>query len=78
MGHLGMNKNWQKREIAQHLIKAAAELVENWDEHVDPDDIEADFAQECIARWLKNLPTAHWDDRLGPRPTTRTGRGGPR
>lgn len=61
----GMNKHWQKREIAEHLIKAAGDLIENWDQG---GDIEADYARECIARWLKSLPSAAWDDRLGPRP----------
>jgi len=61
---VGMSKPWQKREVAEHLVKAAGRLVEQWDD----EDIEADYARECIARWLKDLPTKAWDDRLGPRP----------
>lgn len=62
---LGMNKHWQKREVAECLIKAAGDLIEGW----DVEDIERDYARDCIARWLKNLPSAAWDDRLGPRPS---------
>lgn len=62
---IGMGSQWVKREIAERLIRAAGDLV---DELAEDEDIGDANARECLARWLKDLPGRAWDDRLGPRP----------
>lgn len=59
-----MNSQWQKREIAEHLIKAAGDLVESWDQS---EDIDPELVRECLNTWLKRLPGRAWDPRLGTR-----------
>jgi hypothetical protein len=63
----GMGTAWKKREVAERLIRAAAELVAGWDDG----DIPQDEARDYIAGWLKNLPGRAWDSRLGPEPDSR-------
>lgn len=63
-----MGERWMKREVAEHLLNAAGSLVEFWSEDADRAEIPADFARECIARWLKDLPGDSWDTRLGECP----------
>lgn len=67
---IGMGAAWKKREVAEHLIHAAADLVENW--HVE--DIDKIEVREYISGWLARLPGHAWDDRLGLRPEHRKAR----
>lgn len=62
-----MGEAWKKRDVAEQLIRAAGDLIENWDD----EDISVMCAREYIAGWLRRLPGHAWDDRLGLRPENR-------
>ncbi|MFJ4965949.1 hypothetical protein ACIP6P_26490 [Streptomyces sp. NPDC088729] len=63
---LGVNE--KKRRVAKCLIQQAATMVEFWGEMGDP-AVDGEFARECLARWLEDLPGKDWDLRLNePRP----------
>jgi hypothetical protein len=61
----------RKARLAQDLITAGADAIEQWDpelhEGITQDDARADFAL-----WLKYLPrNGGWDSRLGPDPAAK-------
>lgn len=59
-----MTQNQMKQAVAAALIQHAGTLVEFWGQAGNP-DIPVEFARDCIARWLKDLPGDTWDARLG-------------
>ncbi|MET7816240.1 hypothetical protein ABZT26_36060 [Streptomyces sp. NPDC005395] len=55
----------QKRRVARALLVQAGSLVEFWSEDPHSEGVDAEFARECLARWMKALPGDDWDLRLG-------------
>lgn len=62
VAELGINA--KKRIVAQAILKAAGDLVENWDQ----DGVTAQEAAELLAKWLQYTPGKDWDTRLGAAP----------
>lgn len=56
----------KKHIVARALIHQAGNLVEFWSALGDDDRVDAEYARECLARWLKDLPGDAWDIRLNP------------
>ncbi|MEU3399380.1 hypothetical protein [Streptomyces filamentosus] len=56
----------KKRLVARALLHQAGTLVEFWSVLGDDDQVDAEFARECLARWLQGLPGDDWDIRLDP------------
>ncbi len=54
--------------VAEALIAAGADLAAKWNAK-SHQDVGADFAAECIGRWLSYLPNCEWDARLPERST---------
>lgn len=63
-----MTDNEKRRVVAGELLVAAGTLVEFWTEKTQGEEwageIDAEFARECLARWLNRLPGNVWDTRL--------------
>ncbi|WP_214665741.1 hypothetical protein, partial [Streptomyces javensis] len=59
---LGVNE--KKKRVASALLTQAGNLVEFWSE-MGEQGVDAGFARDCLARWLKDLPGDAWDTRLG-------------
>lgn len=62
----------KKRLVARVLLGEAGTLVEFWSEkaadRMEPEEaeqIDGEFARQCLASWLKRLPGDDWDIRLG-------------
>ncbi|MEV1042947.1 hypothetical protein AB0J01_41265 [Streptomyces sp. NPDC050204] len=60
----------KKRLVPRALLLQAGNLVEFWSVLGDDDRVDAEFARECLARWLKDLPGDDWDVRLDAPRTT--------
>ncbi|MDJ0465064.1 hypothetical protein [Streptomyces sp. H27-C3] len=60
-----LGANAKKRLVARRLLHQAGNLVEFWGEMGD-EAVDAEFARECLARWLEVLPAGVWDTRLEP------------
>lgn len=65
---MAMTITEKKQAVAQVLLGAAGDLVEFWTEKTEyqewAGEISAEFARECIAKWLSRLPGDDWDIRL--------------
>ncbi|MFF2571110.1 hypothetical protein [Streptomyces sp. NPDC058084] len=61
-----LSANEKKHRVARALFHQAGNLVEFWSVLGDDDQVDAEFARECLARWLKDLPGDAWDIRLDP------------
>ena len=65
-----MTDREKKEAVAWRLLLAAGALVEFWPEKTEHEEwagqIDAEFARECLARWLGRLPGDVWDVRLNP------------
>ncbi|WP_333745574.1 hypothetical protein [Streptomyces sp. IBSBF 2950] len=59
-----LGANAKKRLVARALLIQAGHLVEFWGEMGDS-AVDAEFARECLARWMRPLPGDDWDVRLG-------------
>ncbi|MCZ0983851.1 hypothetical protein O1L60_44620 [Streptomyces diastatochromogenes] len=60
----------KKHVVARALMHQAGNLVEFWGAIGDDDRVDAEFARECLARWLRGLPGDDWDIRLNPPKTS--------
>ncbi|WP_435245034.1 hypothetical protein [Streptomyces tendae] len=56
----------KKHLVARALLHQAGNLVEFWSGFNDDDRVDAEFARECLNRWLQDLPGEDWDTRLDP------------
>lgn len=56
----------KKHVVVRALLHQAGNLVEFWSDFVDDDRVDAEFARECLNRWLQDLPGDDWDTRLAP------------
>jgi hypothetical protein len=65
---MAMTDTEKRRAVAGTLLSAAGTLVEFWTEKTESQEwageIDAEFARECLARWLNRLPGDIWDIRL--------------
>lgn len=59
---LGVNE--KKKLVVRALLAQAGNLVEFWSVLGDDERVDAEFARECLNRWLKDLPGDDWDIRL--------------
>ncbi|MER5302229.1 hypothetical protein ABT039_22600 [Streptomyces lasiicapitis] len=56
----------KKHLVVRALLAQAGNLVEFWSVLGRDDEVDAEFARECLARWLRDLPGEEWDVRLDP------------
>jgi hypothetical protein len=68
-----MTDREKKEFVAGQLLSQAGNLVEFWSEMArnyghdrEAEEIDAEYARACIARWLRRLPGDIWDTRLDP------------
>lgn len=63
-----MTDREKKQAVARELLLAAGTLVEFWTEKTADNEwageVDAEFARECMARWLGGMPGNDWDIRL--------------
>lgn len=68
-----LTENEKKALVAEMLIHEAGTLVEFWSEKIqyrtsnldEVQEVDAEFARKCLNTWLRRLPGASWDIRLG-------------
>lgn len=64
-----MTEREKKQAVVWRLLSAAGDLVEFWSEKTAHEEwageIDAEYARECMAVWLRRLPGVVWDTRLG-------------